>query len=172
MVDRQMCKLLDVHLAGFIQLTELIISNLGASHPGISTITRQGSAVLLCRYPACRRFNPHRQILGHQNHIVTLLLQILGHCQNSGVIVSQTETCWQGLHILMIKLYVNVPTFITNGQTLGQVPMDFSQLIQHPQCLTSKKAKLRVMALGFQLRNDNDGQNNVMLCEPGQRHRI
>jgi hypothetical protein len=72
----------------------------------------------------------------------------------------------------VVKLHPDRPAKVANRQVSVQAAVLDPHVIQVAQRLPGEIAQLRMMPLGLKLGNDDDGQNNPVLCEPADSSRI
>ena len=103
---------------------------------------------------------------------MTLGLQVACDGEDAGVVVAQLEPARKDRDVGVVQLDAHGATGVTHHHRLVESAVLHPKVVQQSQRLSGEVAELRVTALGLQLRDDDDGDDHVMLVETEQCSRI
>src|SRR6185437_7447992 len=109
--------------------------------------------------------DPQRHVLADEDHVVALVGEAAGYGEDAGVVVPEPEAGRQDCRVDVVELYPEGPAERPYGQLGGQAPVLDPQVVQVPQRLAGEVPQLGMVTLGFQLGDDHDREDHVMLVE-------
>lgn len=144
----------------------------GGDHAGVAAVAGEFGPVLLGVDAGGAGLDAHRQVLGHQHHVLALELEVLRDGEDAGVVVAEAEAVGQrgGAHV--VQLDVHVAAVLADRERHGEVPVQLAQVVEDAQRLPREVAEVGVVALGLELGDHDDRQHDVVLGEAVQRERV
>ena len=155
-----------------VELVELLGGDLELLHAGPAGVDALLVAVLLRLEAARRRLDPHREVLGHDRDVGALVGEVAGHREDARVVVAEPEAGGQRRGVGVVELDAQRAAVGADGDRLVEPTLADPQVVEQPQGLPGEVAELRVVALALELRDDDDGQHDLVLGEPQHRPRV
>ena len=141
-------------------------------HPGPAGVHRQLGPVLLGGQPDRGGLDPQRQVLADQHDVVALGGQAAGHRQDARVVVAEPEPGGQHRGSEWLSSTRTVPPSVADRQFRVQPAVLDAQVIEVAQGLAGEVAQFGMVPLGFQLGDDDDRQDYLVLIEAGDGRRV
>jgi hypothetical protein len=155
--------------ADLVQPGHLLDGHVQLGHAGPAGVDGQLGAVLLGVEPDRGRLDPHRQVLADDRDVEALRREVLRHREDSSVVVPQPEPRRQDDRVGVVQLDPQRPTIDAYRHRTVEATLLDPQVVEHAQRLTREVPELGVVPLALQLRDDDDGQDHLVLLEPEHR---
>ena len=88
------------------------------------------------------------------------------------VVVAEPEAGGQDGRVGVVQLDAQGAAVVPEGDRDVEAAVLDAQVVQHPQRGPGEVAELGVVPLGLELRDDDDGEDHVVLREPQDRPRV
>ena len=113
--------------------------------------------------------DPQRNVLADQRHSLALGSEVGRTRQDPGVVGAGAEAAGQHRGIGVVELDVQCSALCPNGNGTVQPTVFEAQIVEEPQCLPGEPAQFVVVALGLQLTDHHQWDDDLMLGEPRTR---
>ena len=171
-VARQVARFCQVEDAGFVQLVKVDAFHLNLGHAGESGLDRKLGARLFGAQPDGGRLDAHRQVLGDQGDVVTLVGQVAGDGQDARVVVAEPETGRQRGRVGVVQLHPQRAADLTDRERSIQGSVLDPQVVEETQRGAGEVAEFGMVPLRLQLGDDDDRDDDLMLVEPRHCGRV
>ena len=171
-VARQVARLGEVELAGLVERVEVGAVDVDLAHPGPAGLERELGPVLLGDEADRRRLDPHRQVLGDERDVVPLVGEVARHRQDAGVVVAEPEAGGERLGVGVVELDPDGAALLADRQGDVEGAVLHAQVVEETQRRPREVAELGVVPLPLQLGDHDDGDDDLVLVEPGDRRGV
>lgn len=144
----------------------------GHSGPAGGARDRELRAVLLREETDRRRLDPEREVLRHDRDVETLGLEIAGHREDARVVVTQAVAGRQHAGVRVVELDTDGAAEFPDRDGGVEATELHPVVVQQAQRLPGEVAELRMVPLGLQFRDHDDGEHYLVLVEAGQGVRV
>ena len=150
-----------------------VVAHLQLGHPAVAAVGlgtgRKLCAVLLGVEADRRGLDAQREVLRDQGDVMALVGEVLGNCEDPGVVVAEPEAGGQRLGIGVVQLDPNRAACLTDGDRLIEPPVPHAQLVEAAERGAREEAQLGVVPLALQLCDHDHRQHDLVLVEPPHR---
>jgi hypothetical protein len=129
-------------------------------------------AVLLGEQADGGSLDPQGQVLGHDRHVVSLRLKVSGHCQDPRVVVAQPVTRGKHPRVGVVEFDSEGPAQLPDRDRRVEPPIPDAVLVEEAQCLPGEVTEFRMVPLGLQLGDHDDGKHDLVLVEANHGHGV
>src|SRR3984957_15353086 len=161
-----------VESAVFVQFLDVGLGNTQLGHAGPARVNRQLGPVLLRVQPDRRRLDSQRQVLADKDHVVALVGEGASYREDARVVVPEPEPGREDLRVEVVELYAGGAAEVADLNLGVQAAVLEPEVIEVPEGLAGEVAQLRGGTFRFELGDDHDRQNHVMLIESRECIRV
>ena len=167
-VDRQVIGLGQVDSSVGVQVVDDRAGHVERRHAREARVDRELGAVLLCLQPHRGRLHAHRQVLRHDDDIASLGREVERDREDARVVVTEPEAHREPGGVGVVELDPQDAAVVVECHGDIQASVLDAQVIEQSQRRAGEIAEFRVVALGLQLADDHDRQDDLVLGEPQQ----
>jgi hypothetical protein len=158
-----------LHPVGAIEGVDDAGGHLDLGHPGPAGVDARMHPVLIGREAHGGGLDPQGHVLGHQHHLAALIGQVQRHGQDAGIVALDPEAGRQQRQVRVVELDVQGAALVAHRHRRVQPAVLDPQVVEGAQGLAGEPAQLGVVTLAFQLADDHQRQDDVVLAEAGER---
>ncbi len=115
------------------------------------------------------RFQPQWEVLGHDDHVGSLVGEIARHGQNAVVVRVVGEGIGQPGPVLVVDLHADRPAHVIGRNRGGERTVARAEVLEEAEALACRPAEFGMMALGLEFGEDHQWDDDSVLLEAGER---